>query len=234
MKTIIPFLFALTMAAAAMSQSQPAIKTKKNDPILLGGSYSCPDESVFSQVHPIIDKGFFCQEGYEWYLAVSNYNATGPFSNFRFWGIDFKECTLQANEPFDVIIWDDDPSNGGVEIFSGSFVGTTLDTGELYESTSVYQIDIELGAVINQLSGFIGVTRKNPTCETGTAFAWMGKDDENGIGYSYNGEEWLQWDADFLFCLSYQEPASVPVSKRIIYLTTLLIGAFLLIRTRII
>jgi len=35
---------------------------------------------------------------------------------------------LDPLEPFDVYIWDGDPSNGGIGVFSGTFSGVTAES----------------------------------------------------------------------------------------------------------
>ena len=146
------------MATATLAQTAKPSISAGEDPIPLSKSYSCPDGSVFSQVPPTADNGYICQEGYDFYLVATNYSATGPFTNFRFWGLDAYGCTLDATEEFEVIIWDGDPLDGGIIVFQETLNGTTTDTGETAFSSPVYQIDIDLGTAITQLSGYIGIT----------------------------------------------------------------------------
>jgi len=153
MKKITLLLFALLIAIAASSQDASSIVSSDKELTNKDISFSCPDGSVFSQV-PTANSAYYCQDEYTYYLVATNYSATGPFTNLRFWGGDFSGCTLDSTEEFEVTIWDDDPSNGATKVFSGTFDGTTFDTGETLSATRIFQIDIDLGTFINQTSGY--------------------------------------------------------------------------------
>lgn len=223
-------MFAVTIGAATLAQAGKPYVSVGEDPIPLSRSYACPDGAVFSQVPSTVNNAYYCQDGYDFYLVATNFLATGSFTNFRLWGGDYFGCTLDATEEFEVTIWDDDPSNGGTEVFSGTFDGTTFDTGEIHQGTRTYQIDIDLGTVINQTSGYIGVTRNNSSGCLG--FAWVAYGNGSGHRLSYGGNNWVSSEADLLFCLSYEEPVALPITNWALYLSAILIGLLLFIRIR--
>ena len=231
MKFVILFLFAITITPAIKAQTKPSseITAKQTD----RHGFSCPEGSVFSQVPNDINAGLFCQAGQTQYsiLVAANYTTTAPFSSFRFWGFDGgSACTFGPVEPFDVYIWDGDPSNGGIGVFSGTFSGITTETDELAGIFNpIYQIDINLGELIQQQTGYIGITRKNPKC--GKGFAWIADNDGDGqVRRKGANGEWEERTTDLFFCLSHKEP--VPITNWALYLTALLIGSFLFIRIR--
>lgn len=227
---MILFLFVITVAVATsakndLSSLSIGLQTDHH-------GFSCPEGSVVSQVPDNINAGLFCQEGQEQYstLVAANYTTTAPFSSFRFWGFDGGSgCTFDPVEPFDVYIWDGDPSNGGIGVFSGTFSGVTTETGQPYGFLPIYQIDIDLGELIQQQTGYIGITRKNPGCYPG--FAWIADNEGDGqVRRKEANGEWVERTTDLFFCLSHKEP--VPITSRAIYLTALLIGSFLFVRIR--
>ena len=231
MKYVILFLLAITSTLATKAQTHPSseITVQQTD----RHGFSCPEGSVVSQVPEDINAGLFCQEGQNQYsiLVAANYTTTAPFSSFRFWGFDEGSgCTLDPLEPFDVYIWDGDPANGGIGVFSGTFSGITTKTDEFAGIFNpIYQIDIDLGELIQQQTGYIGITRKNPKC--GKGFAWIADNDGDGqVRRKEANGDWVERTTDLFFCLSHKEP--VPITNRPIYLTAILIGAFLFIRAR--
>jgi len=228
---MILFLFVITVAVATSAQND--LSSLSTDLQTDRHGFSCPMGSVFSQIPDNIDAGHFCQAGQNQYsiLVAANYTTTTtPFSSFRFWGFDGGSgCTFGAVEPFDVYIWDGDPSNGGIGVFSGTFSGVTTETGQPYGFLPIYQIDIDLGELIQQQTGYIGITRKNPRC--GQGFAWIADNEGDGqVRRKEANGEWVERTTDLFFCLSHKEP--VPITNRAIYLTALLIGSFLFIRIR--
>ncbi len=205
MKKMILFLFAISITTAAIAQADllPGI-TDKN-PVRHG--FSCPEGSVFSQVPAAYNTAFLCQNDKDFYLVATNFTATSPFSSFRFWGIDQLfivgnplDCILDATESFDVFIWDGDPADEGELIFSEELIGTTVETGEIYTATGVqiYQVDIDLGTVIDIESGYIGITRKNhPPCY---GFFWIADGDGGGDRISFNDNgSIVRSEADLFF-----------------------------------
>ncbi len=234
MKKTMLFLFVLTIANAAMAQADLMSVRTDQEPITLDRNFSCPPETVFTQIPAEIDNGYVAQLGHFGLgvLAATGYSASSPFSHFRLWGGDFFGCTPDATEEFEVFVWDGDPTDGGNIIFQETLNGSITVTGEEFMGTSIYQIDIDLGATITQLNGFIGITRNNATCDLG--FAWVADDSGNGSVFQSDGTgNWsTESVTDLFFCLSSGEPAAVPLKNWTLYITALLIGSFLFIRIR--
>lgn len=231
MKKFFVLLFVVVITAAVMAQEQQSSFAYDGDKsVTVGRNFSCPPGTVFSQIPGIYDNGYYCQDGHPFFLAATNYTVSGPFGNFRFWGQDVFGCTLAATEEFEVIIWDGDPSDDGNIIFQETLNGVTTDTGESIFGSAIYQIDIDLGTTITQLSGYIGITRNEPSCSSG--FGWGADDSGSGHRLSYDGTLWYSGTDDLFFCLSSDEPVSVPISNWAFYLGILLMISFVIIRFR--
>jgi hypothetical protein len=194
-------------------------------------AFECLPGSVFSQVHPTIDNGWWCQQGYELSILADNYTASGPFSSLRIWGGDYWGCSLAATEPFIVYVWDNDPSISGSNIiFSATRTGYTTSTGLItWQGTPLYQIDIGLGTTITQLNGWIGITRVNATCDE--AFAWATYGEGNARIYE-EGNGWWDLETNTLFCLGEGEGERVPVTNWALFIGIGLILVFAVVRFR--
>jgi len=122
-------------------------------------------------------------------------------------------CTLEQIEEFEVTIWDGVPSEDDNIVYQETLNGATTDTGEHEFGSDVYQIDIDLGTVINQTSGFIGVTRKNPSDCTG--FGWLAYSGSSVIHQKSGNWALTNAPNELFFCLSYDEPLPFPYQSLI-------------------
>ncbi len=232
MKKFISIMLLLAVAASTLAQDFPmGVSDGTQVAPSRDNEYVCLDGSVFSQVEASMDQAYFCQVGYPFTQVADDYIASAPFSNMRFWGGDAFGCTLAATESFDITIYDGNPSSGGSVVHSFTLDGVVTMIPVIAFGTQFYQIDIDFGIIINQLSGWIAISRNSATCDDG--FGWSADELTYGGGnaMSYDGT-WLANDGQVFFCLYGNDPIPMPLSDWAIYLGIILIIAFTAYRLR--
>jgi len=196
--------------------------------------FICPEGSLFSQIYPEHDNGMYCQENYYYHLATDDYFASSPFNNIRIWGGNYHGCTLNDVEMFEVYIWDSNPKLGGNLIYFKTLEGYTTPIDVMsYLQTPLYQIDIDLNGYVNELNGWIGITRKGPFCDEITGFGWCSfTSTGEGNSMSLGGTTWLETHTNFLFCMYSQNPL-VPISFWSFMLGLTLIAIYMIIKFKL-
>jgi len=218
------------MATLVMAQKAPMTPDLGNYvPSTRDNEYICAPNTVFSQVAPALVNLFYCQAGYTYFLCADDYTASAPFSTLRIWGGDYYSCSLAPTESFDIKIWDGEPWNTGTLVYSATVNGTTSLIGVNAGSTDIYQIDINLGTSINQLNGWIGVTRNGASCNSGFAWAMFNYPGGNSI---ISDGTWYTGGSDMMFCLGNAAMPETPISNWALLIGLGLIVTFTIIRFR--
>lgn len=230
-------MLVLAFATTVFAQDGSSFEVDISNPQSQSNEYVCATGSVFSQFEADATGGLFCQEGYGFPIATDDYTATGPFSTLRLWGVSIMGCTLDATESFDITIYDGDPSSTGMIVHQATYYGVVTAIPVLIGTSQTYQIDIDFGLTINQLSGWIAISRNGAMCGT-LGFAWL----YGGVGNSQSygrinpsdPDTWIPKTKSLFFCLgtSFGAPPPVPLSNWPIYAGILLIGGFIVIRYR--
>jgi hypothetical protein len=236
MKKLLMTLFITALASMIMAQQfAPSPSGGSAPPPGRDNEFFCEPNSVFSQVFPTFTSGYYCQSGYNFNLAADDYSALGPFSTMRFWGGDFYGCSMAPTEVFDIFIWDGKPGSGGNLVNTFTLAGTVTPISVIFIGTQMYQIDIDLGTTVNQLNGWIGITRMGASCDpylSDYGFAWLFDNNNTGNSIQYYGT-WIDRAANHLFCLGAEkEQQAIPISNWALFIGIGLILVFAVVRFR--
>ena len=175
------------------------------DPANLSTARTSDEESIFSVAEAFVD-----DTG-----TITPYN--GSINGIRWWGINFDFimtfCTDDddANTPFTVTFWDDEPDVGNVVCQQTGVVPTIVDTGIPFNVTTIGEYSAELdecdatGATWVEIERDVGVA--------GCFWLWV---DESLVG-SYDDTAWQNGNpppvppdpSDQTMCL--QAPADPPI-----------------------
>jgi len=201
---------------------------------LLDNEFQCLPNSVFSQVHPTYNDAFYCDSYPGSCFAVAeNYTATGPFTTMRFWGGNYWGCTPGTSQTFIIEFYNGIPGSGGTVV--NSFTKTVIPqpTGIItpWGNTEFYMIDVNFGTTINQLNGWLSISRVNPG--DGCIFGWAARNDLGGNSRSYCSGNWINNNGEMFFCLGGEgSPTETPINSWALLIGVALIAITAIIRFR--
>jgi len=237
MKKMTILLMAMVMSLGLIAQDLPYINVNGEMPASpKDNEFVCAPNSVFSQVYPTYDNGYFAEETLQYSRAADRYTATGEFRSIRFWGVNYSGGAINATETFIIRFYE---LNSGNPIIPGAEVGTysvsvnPIDMGisAPWGPTAIYQVDLDFGATVTLLDGWVSVSRLNTT--DGMRFAMLANQIGSGSQVSYDSvsDTWVTGSGSYLmFCLG--DPPPVPLSNWALIMSMLLISGFIVIRTR--
>jgi hypothetical protein len=234
------FTLVLVMAICAISlfaQKIPPPSVTNGKPVPLStrdNEFLCLSNSVFAQVFPTFDDGYFADNAYYWVAVADDYSAIGPFSTMRFWGVNHISCPPGPSQTFEFNFYNGNPCSGGQLVNSFTKTVTPLPMGIIpsWSNAEVYQVDVNFGTNITLLNGWVRVSRINPG--DGCIFAWLAFDDGfvgNAISQDQSGNCSFN-NTNMLFCLGGEEVPQTPVSNWALFIGIGLILVFTVVRFR--
>jgi len=238
MKKMTILLMAMVMSLGLMAQDLPYVNVNGEMPASpKDNEFVCAPGSVFSQVFATYDNAYYAEETAQYSKVADRYTATGEFGSIRFWGANFSGGAINATETFIIRFYE---LNGGNPIIPGNEVSSytvsvnPFDMGisAPWGPTPIYQIDIDFGATVTLLDGWVSVSRLNTT--DGMTFAMLSLDGSGSqVSYDSSSDIWQTGnDSSLLFCLGNPPPPEVPLSNWALIMSMLLISGFIVIRTR--
>lgn len=236
MKKMTLLLMAMVMSLGIMAQDLPYINVNGDVPVSpKDNEFVCAPNSVFSQVYPTYASGYFSDGAHTYTRTADDYTTTNPFSSMRFWGVNYCGGAINATETFIIKFYErntTDPSIPGVEVNSFTIAASITDMGLTAPwgcNTPMYQIDIDFGATVTLLDGWMSVTRQNPGDVY--AFAMIASGSAGNVcSYNSTSDTWQTDTKSLMFCLG--APPPVPLSNWALIISMILISGFIVIRTR--
>ena len=236
MKKMTILLIAMVMSLGLIAQDLPYINVNGEMPASpKDNEFVCVPNSVFSQVYPTYTNGYFAEETQKYSRAADRYTATGEFRSIRLWGVNYSGGAINATETFIIRFYELNSGNPiipGAEVSSYSVSVNPVDMGisAPWGPTPIYQADIDFGATVTLLDGWVSVSRLNTT--DGMRFAMLAvMNSGSQVSYDSDTNTWITGSgASLMFCLG--DPPSVPLSNWALIMSMLLISGFIVIRTR--
>ena len=236
MKKMTLLLMAIVMSLGLIAQDLSYITMDGETPANpKDNEYVCAPGSVFSQIYPTYNYGFFCDDGIDYSRTADDYTTTSSFSGIRFWGTNYCGGPINATEIFVIKFYERNtvnPEFPGAEVSSFTKEASLTDMGIVsgWCNSPIYQVDVDFGTTVTLLDGWMSITRHNPG--DNYTFVTIGYNDNNGSRCSYNSANgtWHVGDENLMFCLG--DPPPVPLSNWALIISMLLISGFIVIRTR--
>lgn len=230
-------LMAILMSLGIMAQDLPYINVNGDVPAnSKDNEFVCGPNSVFSQLYPTYNTGYFAEGTQQYSRVADDYTSTSSFNGIRFWGVNYCGGSINPNEIFNIKFYDRntiDPTIPGAEVNSFTVAATITDMGlsAPWCNSPIYQVDIDFGATVSVLDGWVSVTRQNVA--DGMTFAVLSNGDGTGNECSYDSfsDIWIpSGDGNMMFC--FEDTPPVPLSNWALIMSMILISGFIVIRTR--
>ena len=224
-QTLILLSLVLTLMTG-WAQNSPAYAKMKGT-FDRDASYTCPENSLFSQLPVTLDYVYFGDDTYTYYRIADDYTVTKPFTTMRFWGQNYYNCAVGSSETFIIKFYDRnpiDPTIPGPE-FTSFTMTVTPQPMNLSFGTD-YQVDVTFPTTVTLLDGWVSLTRENPG--DGCTFGWYANG-YVGNSASYDGS-WVPSGWQCAFCLG--GGVKTPLSNWALIMGVVLIGTFVFIRYR--